>query len=259
VNFDQAFDATLRERYLLLAPEEVRAAERSRKGRLLKEDQDCYAIVDAFRNFRCHADAFDLAMEELGDFVGAGQTCCVVDLGAGAGNVAAALCERWTSAASVTYLGVEPHAMMRRLGIELLRALAPSWLEFSFVEACSRLSIPEADRYLVTLSYVVHQPGVVAEDVKAWAALLASLQSKKPTCLVSVSPRSISQELDEIDCTAALLREMTAAGLSFDVHSTTRRMDRRMPREHGSGWVVQPARGDDWHNVRIERYVLASS
>jgi hypothetical protein len=30
-------------------------------------------------------------------------------------------------------------------------------------------------------------------------------------------------------------------------------MDRRMPRED-RGWVVQPARGVDAHNVRIERY-----
>jgi len=256
MNFDQAFHATLRERYLLLTPEEVRAAERSRHGRLLRDDQDCYAIVDAFRNCRCHIDAFQLAMEELGDFVGAGHKSCVVDLGAGAGNVAAALCENWSTAGKVTYIGVEPHAMMRRLGIEFLRALAPSWLDFAFVEDCSALSIPQADRYLVTLNYVVHQPGVVAEDLKVWAALLAKLQSRSPTCLLSVTARSISPGLEEIDRTATLVREMTLAGLSFDLHSTSRRMDRRMPREDGHGWVVQPARGEDWRNVRIERYVL---
>jgi len=257
VNFDQAFHATLRERYLLLTEDEVRAAERSRKGRLLRDDQDCYAIVDAYRNFRCHTDAFELAMEELGDFVREGQTVGVVDLGSGAGNVAAALCANRSAAGKVAYIGVEPHAMMRRLGIEFLRALAPAWLDFAFVEDCSGLSIPEADRYLVTLNYVVHQPGIVAEDLGAWAALLATLQSKRPTCLVSVTARSISPGLEEIDCTAALVREMTMAGLSFDLHSTTRRMDRRMPRENGDGWVVQPARGEDWHNVRIERYVLS--
>jgi len=257
VNFDEAFNATLRERYLLLAPEEVRAAERSRQGRLLRNDQDCYAIVDAYRNFRCHADAFQLALDELGDFVGAGQTCCVVDLGAGAGNVAAALCESRSSAAKVSYIGVEPHAMMRRLGIEFLRAFAPAWLDSSFAGSCSGLSIPEADRYLVTLNYVVHQPGVVAADLRAWATLLAKLQSGNPTCLLSVSPNSISPGLEEIDCTAALVREMTMAGLSFDLHSTSRRMDRRMPHEDGDGWVVQPARGEGWPNVRIEKYVLS--
>lgn len=257
MKFDAAFDTTLRERYLLLSPEEVQAAERSRQGRLLRDDQDCYAIVDAYRNFRCHADAFLLALEELGDFVGPGQSCCVVDLGAGAGNVAAALCESRGNAGKVTYLGVEPHAMMRRLGIQFLRELAPAWLDFTFVESCTGLSIPEADRYLVTLNYVVHQPGVVAEDLRAWAGLLATLQSRSPTCLLSVTAKSISPGLEEIDRTAALVREMTTAGLSFDLHSRSRRMDRRMPREDGDGWVVQPARGEGWDNVRIERYLLA--
>ena len=255
MNFDEAFDATLRERYLLLTPEEVLAAQRSRQGRLLRDDQDCYAIVDAFKNFRCHTDAFQLAMEELDDFMDA-PTICVVDLGAGAGNVAAALCERRSTAGKVTYFGVEPHAMMRRLGIEFLRALAPAWLDFAFVEACDDLSIPESDRYLVTLNYVVHQPGVVASDLKAWAALLVNLRSRSPTCLVSVTAKSISTGLHQIDRTAALVREMTAAGLSFDLHSTSRRMDRRMPREDGHGWVVQPARGEGWHNVRIDRFGL---
>jgi hypothetical protein len=259
MNIDQAFRTTLRERYLLLSPEEVRAAERGRQGRLSHGDQDCYAIVDAFRNFRCHADAFQLATEELGDFVGAGQTICVVDLGAGAGNVAAALCERWNAAGKLIYIGVEPHAMMRRLAIQFLRELEPAWLDFAMVEDCRGLSIPEADRYLVTLNYVVHQPGIVAEDLRAWAALLAGLQARGPTSLVSVTARSISPGLEKIDCTADLVREMAMAGLTFDLHSTTRRMDRRMPGEDGNGWVVQPARGDDWHNVRIERYVLSSA
>lgn len=265
MNFDEAFQATLLERYLLLSPEEVRVSERQRQGRLLRDDRDCYAVVDAFRNFRCHTDAFHLAMRELDVFLGVddggtstapGLTLCVVDLGAGAGNVAAALCESRSVAGKVSYVGVEPHGMMRRLGFEFLRAFAPAWLDFTFVEACSDLSIPPADRYLVTLNYVVHQPAVTAEDLRVWAALMATLRSRSPTCLVSVGPRSISPELDQLDRTPALLREMTMAGLSFDLHSTTRRLDRRMPREGGHGWVVQAARGDDWHNVRIERYLL---
>lgn len=255
--FDDAFQSTLRERYLLLTPEEIRAAERRRQGRLLPDDQENYAVVDAYRNFRCHTDAFHLAIEELDGFLDAAQALCVVDLGAGAGNVAAVLCETRDGDAKVRYIGVEPNSMMRRLGFEFLRALAPPWLSFTFVENCSGLTVPEADRYLVTLNYVAHQPGVAAEDLRDWAALMARLRSRGRTCLVSVAPRSISPELEKLDCTPALLGEMAAAGLSFERHSTTRRMDRRMPREDGKGWVVQPARGGDWHNVRIERYALS--
>jgi hypothetical protein len=255
-SFDEAFRATLRERYLLLAPEEIRAAERRRYGRLLRGDQDCYAVVDAYRNFRCHADAFRLAMEELGEFVDPDHSLCVVDLGAGAGNVAAALGESWSAGRKICYLGVEPHAMMRRLGIDFLRTFAPASLEFAFVERCADLSIPTADRYLVTLHYVVHQPGVGDEDLRDWAALMAQLQARGPTCLLSVAPHSTSPELEELDRTPALLREMALAALSFDRHLTSRRMDRRMPREDGRGWVVQPARGEGWDNVRIEKYVL---
>jgi hypothetical protein len=258
MRYDDAFDSVLRERFDLLLSEEVQAAERSRQGVLLPGDQDCYAVVDAFKNHRCHTDAFELAMEELGDFVGAGQSICIVDLGAGAGNVAAAFCERWVGGGdkTATYIGVEPHSMMRRLGIAFVRELAPAWLGFRFVETCSGLSIPPADRYLVTLNYVVHQPGVSAEDLKEWAELVARLNTMGPTCVVSVSVNSISPRLGEIDCTAVLRREMTLTGLLFDVHSTTRRMDRRMPRTDGNGWVVQAARGEDWPNIRIERYRL---
>ncbi len=258
MRYDEAFDATLRERYDLLDPAEIQAAERNRQGRLLRDDQDCYAIVDAFRNHRCHTDAFELAMEELGDFLGAEQSICIVDLGAGAGNVAAAFCETWNgdAAGNVTYVGVEPHSMMRRLGIAFLGALAPSWLSFRFEEACAGFPIPQADRYLVTLNYVVHQPGIGAGDLREWAALVARLHAMGPTAVVSVSVNSISPRLEEIDCTAALLREMTSAGLIFDVRRTSRRMDRRMPRADGIGWVVQTARGEDWPNVRIERYRL---
>lgn len=258
MRYDEAFDAILRERYDLLSHEEIQAAERSRQGRLLQSDQECYAVVDAFKNHRCHTDAFALAMEVLGDFLDPAQSRCVVDLGAGAANVAAAFCETWPGGAakSVTYIGVEPHSMMRRLGIAFLRELAPAWLDFRFVESCSDLPIPQADQYLVTLNYVVHQPGVRAADLEEWAVLVANLHAMAPTCVVSVSPNSISPRLEEIDCTEALLREMTLAGLSFDVHTTSRRLDRRMPRADGNGWVVQPARGEDWNNVRIASYRL---
>ena len=64
MRYDEAFDAILRERYDFLDREEIQAAERSRQGRLLRDDQDCYAIVDAFKNHRCHTDAFGLAIEE---------------------------------------------------------------------------------------------------------------------------------------------------------------------------------------------------
>ena len=49
-------------------------------------------------------------------------------------------------------------------------------------------------------------------------------------------------------------REIIETGLAFEVHSTTLRMDRRMPRENSRGWIVQPARGAGWPNVRIDRH-----
>ncbi|MFN2426499.1 MAG: hypothetical protein ABR587_08645 [Candidatus Binatia bacterium] len=256
MNYDEAFDATLRPRYDLLSREELQAAERRRQGQLLRDDNECYAMVDAFKLHRAHTDAFKLAIEELGPFLTSGQTLCVVDLGAGAGNVAAAFVEAWASAppARLTYLGVEPHSLMRRLGIEFLRAFAPSWLDTSYVETATGLSVRRADHYLVTLNYVLQQSGVTEPDLKAWATLLVKLHSMGPTSLLAISPNSISPALHGVDRTEELRRQMTAAGLAFEIHSTTRRMDRRMPRENGRGWVVQPARGVDWHNVRIERY-----
>jgi len=256
MNYDEAFDATLRARHELLSLEELQAADRRRQGRLLREDSECYAMADAFKLHRAHTDAFHLAIEERGPFLAEAQTVCVVDLGSGAGNVGAAFVEAWTSAppARLTYIGVEPHSLMRRLGIEFLRALAPPWLHAAFVETVTDLKIPRADHYLVTLNYVLHQPGITDQDLKDWAELLGKLCSMGPTCLLGVSPNSISPALHELDRTEGLRRELTAAGLVFELHSTTRRMDRRMPREHARGWIVQPARGADWHNVRIERY-----
>lgn len=256
MNYDEAFDATLRQRHGVLTREELQAAERRRQGRLLRDDNECYAMVDAFKLHRAHTDAFKLAIEERGSFLARGQTVCVVDLGAGAANVAAAFVEAWGCAppARLTYVGVEPHSLMRRLGIEFLRAFAPSWIEAVYTETVEGLSIPRADHYLVTLNYVLQQPGISEQDLKDWAALLVKLLSLGPTCLLAISPNSISPALQEFDRTEELRREMIAAGLIFELHSTTRRMDRRMPREDGRGWVVQPARGSAWHNVRIERF-----
>ena len=256
MNYDEAFDATLRPRHDLLSREELQAAERRRQGRLLRDDNECYAMVDAFKLHRAHTDAFKLAIEERGPFLAQGQTVCVVDLGSGAGNVGAAFVEAWASRppARLTFIGVEPHSLMRRLGIEFLRTLAPPWLDAAFAETATGLTIPRADHYLVTLNYVLHQPGVTEQDLKDWAGLLVRLHSMGRTCLLAVSPNSISPALQGLDRTEGLCREMVAAGLGFEVHSTTRRMDRRMPRENGRGWIVQPARGADWHNVRIDRY-----
>ncbi len=256
MNYDEAFDATLRARHGLLSLEEIRAAERRRQGRLLRDDPECYAMVDAFKLHRAHTDAFRLAIDDCAPFIMQGQTVCAVDLGAGAGNVAAALVEAWAPEppARLTYLGVEPHSLMRRLGIEFVRTLAPSWLDFAFTETSAELRVPRADHYLVSFNYVLHQPGVTEQDVKDWAALIATLQSMGSTCVLCVSPESISPAFHELDRTDALRREMTAAGLVFQLHSTSHRMDRRMPRLDERGWVVQPARGVDWHNVRIERY-----
>lgn len=256
MNYDGAFDATLRPRHGLLTHEELQAAERRRQGRLLSGDSECYAMVDAFKLHRAHTDAFKLAIEERGPFLGQGQTVCVVDLGSGAGNVGAAFVEAWSSEppARLIFLGVEPHSLMRRLGIEFLRVFGPPWMDTTFAETADGLAIPRADHYLVTLNYVLHQPGVTERDLKEWAALLVKLHAMGPTCLMGVSPNSISPALHELDRTEGLRREMAAAGLAFELHSTTRRMDRRMPRESGRGWIVQPARGADWHNIRIERY-----
>jgi hypothetical protein len=256
MNYDEAFDTTLRARHALLSREELQAAERRRQGRLHREDNECYAMVDAFKLHRAHTDAFQLAIEERGPFLAHGQTVCVVDLGSGAGNVGAAFVEAWAFAppARLTYFGVEPHSLMRRLGIEFLRALAPPWMDTAFVESAAGLTIPRADHYLVTLNYVLQQPGVTEPDLKDWAALLGKLQPMGRTCLLAVSPHSISPEFRELDRTEGLRREMTGAGLAFEAHSTTHRMDRRMPRENGRGWIVQPARGAGWPNVRIDRY-----
>ena len=256
MNYDDAFDAALRLRHDLLSFGEIESAGQRRQGRLLPDDPECWATVDAFKLHRAHTDAFRLAIEERAPFLEQGQAVCVVDLGAGAGNVAAALIEAWASAPPVglAYIGVETHSLMRRLGGEFLRAFAPSWVEHRFAETCTGLSVPHADHYLVTLNYVLQQPGVSEDDLTDWAALIATLHSMGETCVLCVSPNSISPSLDELDRTEALRREMSAAGLVFDSHSSTCRMARRMPREDSPGWVVQPARGDDWHNVRIERY-----
>lgn len=256
MNYDEAFDATLRARHRLLTREEIEAAGRRRQGRLLRDDNECYAMVDAFKLHRAHTDAFRLAIEERGPFVEQEQTVCVVDLGAGAGNVGAAFVEAWASAppARLAYLGVEPHSLMRRLGIEFLRSFAPPWLDASFAESVADLGIPHADHYLVTLNYVMQQPGVTERDLHDWAGLLVELHARGPTCLLEVSPNSVSPALQELDRAGTFQRELAAAGLAFELHSSTRRMDRRMPREYAPGWAVQPARGVDWPNVRLQRY-----
>ena len=83
MNYDEAFDATLRPRHDLLSFGEIESAGQRRQGRLLPEDPECWATVDAFKLHRAHTDAFRLAIEERAPFLEQGQAVCVVDLGAG--------------------------------------------------------------------------------------------------------------------------------------------------------------------------------
>lgn len=193
------------------------AAFPDRHGQLDPSDPDEFALYDTYAYQRHHADACGLALQHAGiEFPRRESPRVVFDIGAGACTVAVALGEQWIhELPHVYYFAVEPHSMMRTLGMRLLGELDWPFGRVQVVETTDTLLKPavgrvlartDSARTLVTLNYLMQQESVGQDTVSEVVGLLHSLIARKSEVeLLIVTARTSSLD----DHTDALLLELS--------------------------------------------------
>ena len=188
-----------------------------RHGQLDPSDPDEFALHDTYAYQRHHADACGQALQYAGiDSPRTERPLVVVDIGAGACAVAVALGEKWMQELSnVYYYAIEPHSMMRALGMQLLGALDWPFGHVLVVNKMDKLLEPanscaperfESARLMATFNYVMQQRSVGQDTVSESAGLLHHLVARKSTVeLLIVTARTSSLD----DNTDALLLELS--------------------------------------------------
>ena len=188
-----------------------------RRGQLDRSDPDEFALHDTYAYQRHHADACGRALEYAGiESPRPERPLVVVDIGAGACTVAVALGKKWMQELpNVYYYAIEPHSMMRALGMQLLDELDWPFGHVQVVEKTDELldsvnsCAPEridSARLIVTFNYVMQQSSVGQDTVSESAGLLHRLVARKfDVELLIVTART--SDLD--DSTGALLSELS--------------------------------------------------
>ena len=166
------------------------AASPKRHGQLDPSDPDEFALHDTYTYQRHHADACGQALRfaEI-ESPRPDSPLVVVDIGAGACTVAVALGEQWMQELpGVYYHAVEPHSMMRKLGMQLLDELSWPFGRVQVVESTDRLLKPadgcvldeiDSSNTLVTFNYVMQQQSVGLDTISESAGFLHRLVAHK--------------------------------------------------------------------------------
>ena len=188
-----------------------------RRGQLDRSDPDEFALHDTYAYQRHHADAFGRALEYAGiESPRPERPLVVVDIGAGACTVAVALGEKWMQELpNVYYYAIEPHSMMRALGMQLLDELDWPFGHVQVVEKTDELldsvnsCAPEridSARLIVTFNYVMQQSSVGQDAVSEWAEFLQHMVA----CKSDVELLIVTAETSSLDDkTDALLLELS--------------------------------------------------
>ena len=222
---------------------------------------------------RHHANACGQALQYAG--VESPRPECplvVFDVGAGACTVAVALGEKWMQELpNVYYYAVEPHAMMRMLGAQLLDTLDWPFGHVQVIERIDELLEPDNSRALeridsarliVTFNYLMQQRSVGQDTVSEWAEFLHHLVTNKPHVeflIVTAKTTSID------DNTEALLLELSELEIdyqggcdhSFYCNQQYPRKSRlsREPSSISAVWYVRWPR----RQARCRSYVLSAA
>lgn len=190
------------------------AAFPNRHGQLDPSDPDEFAIHDTYTYQRHHADACGQALRfaEI-ESPRRGSPLVVVDIGAGACTVAVALGEQWMQELpGVYYHAVEPHSMMRKLGMQLLGELSWPFGRVQVVESTDRLLKPadrcvldqiDSSNALVTFNYVMQQESVGRDTISESAGFLHRLVAHKSDVellIVTANTASLDDNVDRTFC-----------------------------------------------------------
>ena len=258
--YDRAFEAVVRGAWNDLSQQERNEAiSQRRRGDLEPSAPRPHAIHDTFNYQRSHADAFKKALDEAGVRPpGSDQTMAIVDIGAGAATVGVAVSEAWSSqVASVSYHMIEPNKPMRKLGKRILSEMGTPFAEISSHRSIDKFADRHpslnADRILVTLSYVLHQTTVGDEHIKIWVRQirrLSRLPNRPHVAILATTVSSPSRELQNRDSTAALHHLLRSKIPELRMREGSLRCDHRFPRESpsdGNQWKLPQT--PDWENV----------
>ena len=255
--YDSAFETVVKRAWKALSQED-RERTSSRQGDLRHDDPPSYAICDTHNYQRSHADAFKKAMAHVSiDPPSPEQTMAVIDIGGGAATVAVAISEAWPDhVAQITYHLIEPHKTMRQLGRELLSAMALPFDKVSFHRSAKKFRRDhpevEADRVLVTLSYVLHQSAVRDSDVDKWVELIQDLVHCRPHQVAVLATTAASDHPDMVqrDKTGRMREGIDTLEPSLRCDTGRLRCDRRFPRADLSNGVAWSLRPSEYGNVR---------
>jgi len=262
VDYDQAFDSVVRSRWESLSAmvrADIEESRRRRRGNLGPAADALDALSDVYNYQRSHIDAFVAALNMMSGRVQVPLT--VVDLGAGACTVAFAIAEHFGLRENeLQYWPVEPNREMRDLGSLLLRESGGrlSWKEP--VASIDELSenfrfehVEDQRNILVSLSYVVHQPTVTAEDLSTWASFISdwAVYQGQQVSVLSTTANSPDSGFRSRDRRPLLKEALRERGCIVHERIHTCRVDRKHPLPSGGWQVRSPGRTPDWQNVEV--------
>lgn len=258
--YNRAFRTVVRRRRDALSQEERdEASSPNRQGDLSPSAPRPHALYDTYRYQRSHADAFKKALTIAKvKPPRTDHTMAIIDIGAGAATVGVAISEVWSNKVeSISYHMIEPNKSMKRLGRRLL-----SKMETPFAGISSHRSVTKfvathpalnADRILVTLSYVLHQSNVKDADVRNWVRLirkLSRLPNRPRVEILATTVSSTDPELQDRDSRAQMQDQLRKVLPAFRMRGNTFRSDHRFPRNDVVNGKYWDRREVDWENVR---------
>ena len=224
-DYDRAFVQVVEAAWREACESDPEAAESAvlpkRQGQLDPSDPDEFALRDTYAYQRHHADACGQALQyaEI-ESPRPERPFVVVDVGAGACTVAVALGEKWMQELpNVYYYAVEPHSMMRALGMQLLGALDWPFGHVQVVETMDELLDPansrapgriDSARLMATFNYVMQQGSVGQDTLSESAGLLHHLVARKSAIELLIVTAETSSLHDNTD---ALFSELSGLGI----------------------------------------------
>lgn len=174
VDYDDVHATVIRPRWHAVSNEDQQAARSPRRrGQLTPDASESYALYDTFTYQPGHVDVFrEVYKASPHSPPSKGERLLIVDIGAGAATVAAAVGEALGSSkrARVDYRAFEPNRAMRRLGKRVLRHLDAGFNSAKYAKSLEDVVYDDAQRLLFAFSYVSHQKAVDSAHVGQWAA-----------------------------------------------------------------------------------------
>lgn len=174
VDYDGVHATVIRPRWHAVPDEDQHAARfPRRRGQLRPDAPETHALYDTFTYQPGHVDVFREVYEASPHSPPRkGERLLIVDIGAGAATVAAAVAEALGSSkrARINYRAFEPSRAMRRLGKRVLRHLDAGFNSAKYAKSLEDIAYDDAQRLLFAFSYVSHQDAVNSTHVGQWAA-----------------------------------------------------------------------------------------